>query len=332
MWVYLLNYDKEYNLANEYEFDILKPLKEAIMLTVSNLVKSFGDLRAVDGVSFEIEDGIILGMIGQNGSGKTTIFRMILDFLTPEEGGKVNWNGEKLGNNLYDIIGYLPEERGLYETMTIEQQITYFAQLRGMQKDDIDNRIDEWMKKFDVKGTRTDKIKTLSKGNQQKVQLIATLIHEPKLVILDEPFSGLDPVNAELLEQGILDLKEKGSAIIFSSHNMNNVEEICDKLVMIHHGKQLLYGEINEVRESFGRTFIYIETPDWTLEELKELEGVIDVKETRKNQYTLKLEDASYGEPLFKTISKGEYLPKFSQQPPTLEEIFKMKAGEAIHE
>ncbi|MBZ6526181.1 ABC transporter ATP-binding protein [Aerococcaceae bacterium DSM 111021] len=302
------------------------------MLSVTNLIKSFGDLRAVDGVSFDIEDGSILGMIGQNGSGKTTIFRMILDFLTPEEGGTVFWNGEKIGSNIYDIVGYLPEERGLYESMTIEQQITYFAQLRGMQKNDIDMKIDEWMKKFDVKGVRTDKIKTLSKGNQQKVQLIATLIHEPKLVILDEPFSGLDPVNAELLEKGIIDLKEKGSAIIFSSHNMSNVEEICDKLVMIHHGKQLLYGEINEVRESFGRTFIYIETSDWTQESLSNLEGVESVIETRKDNFTLKLEDTSYGKTLFKTISKGDYLPKFSQQPPTLEQIFKMKAGESIHE
>lgn len=302
------------------------------MLSVTNLIKSFGDLRAVDGVSFDIEDGSILGMIGQNGSGKTTIFRMILDFLTPEEGGTVFWNGEKIGSNIYDIVGYLPEERGLYESMTIEQQITYFAQLRGMQKNDIDMKIDEWMKKFDVKGVRTDKIKTLSKGNQQKVQLIATLIHEPKLVILDEPFSGLDPVNAELLEKGIIDLKEKGSAIIFSSHNMSNVEEICDKLVMIHHGKQLLYGEINEVRETFGRTFIYIETSDWTQESLSNLEGVESVIETRKDNFTLKLEDTSYGKTLFKTISKGDYLPKFSQQPPTLEQIFKMKAGESIHE
>lgn len=302
------------------------------MLKVSNLVKKFGDLRAVDGVSFEIEDGSILGMIGQNGSGKTTIFRMILDFLTPEEGGTVVWNGKEITENLYDIVGYLPEERGLYESMTIEQQIVYFAQLRGMKRKEIDAKIDEWMEKFDVKGSRTDKIKTLSKGNQQKVQLIATLIHEPKLVILDEPFSGLDPVNAELLEKGILELREKGSAIIFSSHNMNNVEEICDKLIMIHYGKQLLYGGIQEVRESFGRTLLYIETPDWSENELSKLERVKSVTQTSANNFTLQLEDASFGEQLFKTISKGEYIPKFSQQPPSLEQIFKMKAGESAHE
>lgn len=298
------------------------------MLKVENLVKNFGDLRAVDNVSFDIEDGTILGIIGQNGSGKTTIFRMILDFLTPEDGGRVLWNEQPITEKLYSMIGYLPEERGLYETMTIEQQITYFAQLRGMEKAEINLKIDKWMEKFNVKGKKTDKIKTLSKGNQQKVQLIATLIHEPKLVILDEPFSGLDPVNAEFLEKGILELKEKGSAIIFSSHNMNNVEEICDTLVMIHHGKRLLYGGVQEVRESFGRTQLYIETDQWDKNKLEQLEGVMSVDETSLNNYTLRLSDTSYGESLFNTISQGRYLPKFSQQPPSLEQIFKRKAGE----
>lgn len=302
------------------------------MLKVENLVKNFGDLRAVDHVSFEIEDGSILGMIGQNGSGKTTIFRMILDFLTPEGDGVVLWNGKKITEKEYNIIGYLPEERGLYETMTIEQQIMYFAQLRGMNKKDIQDRTDEWMAKFNVKGKKTDKIKTLSKGNQQKVQLISTLIHEPKLVILDEPFSGLDPVNAEYLERGIIELKEKGSAIIFSSHNMNNVEEICDSLVMIHHGKQLLYGGVQEVRESFGRTQLYLETDQWSKEELETLEGVESVNESATNNFVLRLTDASYGENLFHTISKGNYISKFSQQPPSLEQIFKRKAGEEVHE
>ena len=197
-----------------------------ILLEVNNLVKTFGELRAVDGVSFKIEPGQIMGMIGQNGSGNTTVFRMILDFLTPEEGGKVLWEEQELGKRLYDIVGYLPEERGLYEKLTIEQQILYFARLRGMNRNETLKKIDYWMERFAVKGKRSDKVKTLSKGNQQKVQLIATLIHEPQLVILDEPFSGLDPVNSDLLMQGILDLKSKGSSIIFSSHNMNNVEEI----------------------------------------------------------------------------------------------------------
>lgn len=299
------------------------------MLEVKHLRKTFGDLVAVDDVSFEIEPGTIMGIIGQNGSGKTTIFRMILDFLTPEGNGEVLWNGVTLTDKVYNTVGYLPEERGLYEKMTIEQQIIYFAELRGMKKEEIIDRIDEWMVRFNVKGKRTDKIKSLSKGNQQKVQLIATLIHEPKLVILDEPFSGLDPVNADFLKKGIVALKDKGSCVIFSSHNMNNVEEICDKLVMIHNGKQVLYGSIEEVRNSFGRTKLLIEASDWTEEQLAALEGVKVVKHHYSNEYILELEDESYGKAIFDRVAKGSYLPVFYQQAPTLEEIFKMKAGES---
>lgn len=303
-----------------------------ILLEVNNLVKTFGELRAVDGVSFKIEPGQIMGMIGQNGSGKTTVFRMILDFLTPEEGGKVLWEEQELGKRLYDIVGYLPEERGLYEKLTIEQQILYFARLRGMNRNETLKKIDYWMERFAVKGKRSDKVKTLSKGNQQKVQLIATLIHEPQLVILDEPFSGLDPVNSDLLMQGILDLKSKGSSIIFSSHNMNNVEEICDKIVMIHNGKQVLYGGVEEVRESFGRTKIFVDTDNWTESDLYALDGVSKVTKRGEQRFVLELLNANYGEAIFNHITKGRYISTFSQQPPTLEEIFKMKAGEAKDE
>lgn len=298
------------------------------MLEVKHLSKSFGKLRAVNDVSFTVEDGKIIGIIGQNGSGKTTIFRMILDFLTPESGGEVLWDGQPLNASVYDVVGYLPEERGLYEKLTIEQQIVYFAELRGMKRKDILDKIDDWLVRFNVKGKRTDKVKTLSKGNQQKVQLIATLIHEPKLIILDEPFSGLDPVNADFLKQGILALRDKGSAIIFSSHNMSNVEEICDKLVMIHHGDQLLYGTVDEVRESFGRVKLELEAPDWTVEQLAALDGVAKVDTMKSGHYMLTLTDETYGRSIFDTVAKGEYIRTFSQQPLTLEEVFKLKVGE----
>lgn len=298
------------------------------MLEVKHLRKTFGDLVAVDDVNFDIEPGTIMGIIGQNGSGKTTIFRMILDFLTPEGNGEVIWNGEPLNEKVYDVVGYLPEERGLYEKMTIEQQILYFAKLRGMDKKDVLSKIDDWMERFNVKGKKTDKVKSLSKGNQQKVQLIATLIHEPKLVILDEPFSGLDPVNSDFLKKGILTLRENGSCVIFSSHNMNNVEEICDKLVMVHNGKQVLYGNIDEVRNQFGKVKLLIEAPNWTVESLSALEGVDSVSSKNGHQFLLHLSDERYGESVFNAVSNGNYLPVFYQQSPSLEEIFKMKAGE----
>ena len=229
------------------------------MLEAKNLKKSFGDLTAVNDVSFTIKQGEILGMIGQNGAGKTTTFRLILDFLTADS-GEVLWNGKPLTKEDYNVIGYLPEERGLYPKVTIEDQLIYFARLRGKTKKEVKPLIDMWMEKFQVKGKKTDKVKALSKGNQQKVQLIATLLHDPKLVILDEPFSGLDPVNAGLLEAGIKELKDRGACVIFSSHNMNNVEEICDHLLMLRDGSAVLKGTVKEIREQFGRTKLFLET------------------------------------------------------------------------
>ncbi|MGY3723998.1 ABC-2 type transport system ATP-binding protein [Granulicatella balaenopterae] len=295
------------------------------MLEVKNVHKSFGSLKAVNDLSFSIKENEILGMIGRNGSGKTTTFRLILDFLTPDK-GEVLWNNHPLTSEDYDAIGYLPEERGLYPKVTIQEQILYFAKLRGKKAKDILPKIDYWMEKFQVKGKKTDKIKTLSKGNQQKVQLITTLIHEPKLVILDEPFSGLDPVNAALLKEAIMELKQKGACVIFSSHNMENVAEICDSLVMIHNGDQVLEGEVDDIRLSFGRTKLIVEA-DVTDEELLAIPGVISIESLPLNQKLLQLEHEEVGREVFKLVAKDGYVPVFNQQPPTLEEIFKMKAG-----
>ena len=299
------------------------------MLEVKNLKKTFGTLTAVDDISFTIPDGQILGMIGQNGAGKTTTFRLILNFLTADS-GEVLWNGRPLQKTDYDVIGYLPEERGLYPKVSIEDQIIYFAQLRGKSKKEIKPQIDKWMEKFQVKGKKTDKIKSLSKGNQQKVQLIATLIHQPKLVILDEPFSGLDPVNAESLEAGIKELKEQGACVIFSSHNMNNVEEICDKLVMLRNGSMVLDGTVQEIRAKFGRKKLFLETP-LSIDELSKMHGVIKAKVTKDGVKVLELENPEDGKAIFEQVTKNGYITTFSQQSPTIEEIFKMKAGE-LHE
>lgn len=299
------------------------------MLEVKHLKKTFGNLTAVDDLSFTIKDGEILGMIGQNGAGKTTTFRLILKFLT-QDSGEVLWNGHPLKKTDYDIIGYLPEERGLYPKVSIEDQIYYFARLRGKSKKEIKPLIDGWMEKFQVKGKKTDKVKSLSKGNQQKVQLICTLIHEPKLVILDEPFSGLDPVNADLLQKGIIELREKGSCVIFSSHQMENVEGICDHLVMLRNGEMVLNGKVKDIREQFGRTKIFIDSK-LNQNELLALPGVSEVSTTTEGVSVLHLTDPAYGQEIFNIVTKDGYIPTFSQMPPTLEEIFKMKAGD-LHE
>ena len=296
------------------------------MLEVKNLVKTFGEYTAVDNISFEIPDGTILGLIGQNGAGKTTTFRLILDFLTPDS-GTIKWNGHQLTNKDYNTIGYLPEERGLYPKVSIQDQLIYFAELRGKTKKEIEPKIDEWMEKFKVKGKKTDKVKALSKGNQQKVQLIATLIHEPKLVILDEPFSGLDPVNAELLKDGIIELKKNGSCVIFSSHNMDNVEKICDHLIMLKNGNMVLDGKVHEIRESFGRTKVFLESP-LTVEEVLNIDGVHSAVLRPDQVLEATLLNPHAGEEIFSRATQYGYISMFNQQPPTLEEIFKMKAGE----
>lgn len=299
------------------------------MLEVKDLVKTFGSYTAVDHVSFQIPDGKIMGLIGQNGAGKTTTFRLILDFLTQDQ-GEVLWNSHHLSEKDYDIIGYLPEERGLYPKVSIQEQLIYFAALRGKTKKEIEPKIDFWMEKFQVKGKKTDKVKSLSKGNQQKVQLIATLIHEPKLIILDEPFSGLDPVNAELLKDGIIELKKNGSCVIFSSHNMDNVEKICDHLIMLRNGEMVLDGKVHEIREAFGRTKLFLES-GLSQQEIEEIDGVQKVILREDQSLEITLDHPDVGKEIFTRATQFGYIPMFNQQPPTLEEIFKMKAGE-LHE
>lgn len=297
------------------------------MLEVSNLRKSFGETVAVDGLSFTIEPGEIMGLIGQNGAGKTTTFRLILNLLVANA-GQTLWNGESIGEGLLDNIGYLPEERGLDEKLTVEQQLLYLGQLNGMTKREVTESIDIWMDRFEVKGDRKDKISSLSKGNQQKVQLIATLMHEPDLIILDEPFSGLDPVNAELLEDGIRHAAKRGASIIFSSHNMANVESLCQSVVMLKNGRQVLGGTIDEVKSLFDRLKIYLEAPIATVE-LEAISGVQSVEQLDARHRLIHIEQEAVGRDVFEAAHQSGTVYQFSQQAPTLEEIFKERAVES---
>ncbi|WP_334332057.1 MULTISPECIES: ABC transporter ATP-binding protein [unclassified Companilactobacillus] len=294
------------------------------MLKIEDINKNFGDLKALDHVSFDVSDGEILGLIGQNGAGKSTTFHSILNFLHYQ--GKITWNDQPITESVFDEIGYLPEERSLMPKLTVEQQITYLARLKNKPAKEIKPKIDTWLKKFAVKGSKKDKIKDLSKGNQQKVQLICTLIHEPKLVILDEPFSGLDPVNADLLKRAILETKKNGAAIIFSSHDMENVEELCDKLVMLRDGQVVLNGTVRDVRASFGKTRIFV-TTDKEITQLAQLPHVVAAKPLEEKRFELFLDDENAGKEVFAEVTDGQYIEEFSQQPPTLNEIFRQKAG-----
>lgn len=296
------------------------------MLEIKNLSKTFGDQQVLDHISFLAHKGEILGLIGQNGSGKTTLFRLITSLLIPDEGGTIQWEGEDMGDHIYQQLGYLPEQRGLYENMTIEDQLMFLSQLKHLSKDEINKKIDLWLDRFHVKGDRQTRISNLSKGNQQKIQLISCLIHQPQLVILDEPFSGLDSVNASYLKEAIVELKEKGACIIFSSHNLLQVEELCDAVLMIHQGKQVFHQPLDQLKQIYGKKHLTIDAPHLSRADLTAMEGVQEVEGGPR--YTLTLEDEAYGPVLFKSLT-ADYCPTyFSLQAPPLKEIFAQKVGE----
>lgn len=297
------------------------------MLKITNLNKSFGSKNVLKNISFSAPAGKITGFIGKNGSGKTTTFHSILNFI--DYSGNITFNNKRIDENSYANIGYLPEERSLMPKLTVYSQVKYLANLKGMSTTEVKSELPKWLDRLQVVGKMNDKIKSLSKGNQQKIQLIATLIHKPDLIILDEPFSGLDPVNTDLLKQVILAEQERGATIIFSDHSMNNVEELCDNVIMINNGLKVLDGSIQDVRESFGLTRIFVRTP-MTETELANLPHVISVNLTKNGSYRLVIDDEQAGKELYSLLTKGEYIRTFNQEAPTLDEILKMKVGETI--
>lgn len=296
------------------------------MLDVGNLEKSFGQKQVLFGVDFKAENGQILGLIGKNGAGKTTIFHSILRFL--DYSGDILLDGEEISQKSYHRIGYLPEERSLMPKLTVFEQVRYLAALKGMSTSRVKELLPAWMEKLQVKGKLTDKIKSLSKGNQQKVQLIITLIHEPDLIILDEPFSGLDPVNTEILKQVIFDEKKRGATIIFSDHVMTNVEELCDEVLMIRDGRVILNGSVADVRNSYGKTRLFVSS-DRSQEELEALPHVRQASQTKQGSWKLILDDPEAGQELFDLLTQGRYIATFDQQAPTIDEIFKLESGVA---
>ncbi|MGO0154881.1 ABC transporter ATP-binding protein [Leuconostoc mesenteroides] len=297
------------------------------MIQLTNLNKTFGQKIAVSDMNMTLTEGKVMGLIGQNGAGKTTTFRMLLNFIKPTS-GTITWNDQPITQNDKQRIGFLPEERGLYQKRTVEEQILYFAELHGMKRSDARIALKDWMKRLDVVGKASDKVQSLSKGNAQKVQMIASLIFEPSLLILDEPFSGLDPVNTSLMMDEIMRLRDNGAMIIFSSHDMNNVTEISDNLTMLKRGKIVLQGPVQNIREQFGRTRIYVESPT-SIATLKAIDGVISVTPHGVG-YDLILSEEKAGHRVFDIVTKDGYIPAFSQQPPTLDDIFRQEV--AIHD
>jgi len=226
------------------------------MISIRNIVKQYSGHRALDDVSIEIEQGKVFGLLGPNGAGKTSLIRIINQITAPDS-GEVLMNGQKLGQEHVSRIGYLPEERGLYKKMEIGEQILYFAQLKGLSKADARARAKYWFEKMQITGWWNKKVEDLSKGMQQKVQFVSTVLHEPELLILDEPFTGFDPVNAELIKNEILELNKKGATIIFSTHRMESVEELCDSIALLNLSHKILDGKMKDIRNN-NRTGTYI--------------------------------------------------------------------------
>lgn len=293
-------------------------------LTLEHVGKKYKDFTAVQDLNFTIREGSIFGLIGQNGAGKTTTFRMILD-LQEQTTGSITWQGKPIKKINRDLLGYLPEERGIFPEMKVEEQLYFFGILRGMNKAELKKEIDFWIERFQLEEKRNSKAETLSKGNQQKVQLIASFIHKPKFLILDEPFSGLDPVNRDLLKNAILLLKSKGTTILFSSHQMDNVEELCDHLCLLKRGVSLFSGSLLDLKKQYGKTKLTIRTKV-PLEELRKMAGVKDVT-VERDEYVLTLVDESFAKPIFEMVSNGRYIEKFSLDYLSLDEIFKDKVG-----
>ncbi|MFZ1522334.1 MAG: ABC transporter ATP-binding protein [Lactococcus raffinolactis] len=297
------------------------------MLKLETITKKFGDKVAVNQLDMIVKPGEIMGLIGQNGAGKTTTFRMILDFIKPDQ-GQITWQGVPITQDIKQKIGFLPEERGLYQKLTIEEQIMYFAQLHGMKRAEAREDLVRWMDKLEIVGKITDKVQTLSKGNAQKVQFIATLIHRPDFLILDEPFSGLDPVNTSLLMTEIKNLKANGAAIIFSSHNMSGVELLSDQLTMLKKGKVVLQGDIYGIRDGFGRTQIYVES-DVSDTDLAAISGVETIEKQGAGRM-IHVSDAAVGQDIFTKVTQSGYVQAFVQAPPTLDEIFRKEVAENV--
>lgn len=219
-------------------------------ITVNNVTKRYGDFLALDNISLEVPKQSVYGLLGPNGAGKTTLIR-ILNQITAPDSGEVLLDGKKLTREHIGAIGYLPEERGLYKKMKVGEQALYLAQLKGISRAEAQRRLKQWFDKFEISGWWDKKVEELSKGMQQKVQFITTVIHEPKILIFDEPFSGFDPINANLLKESILELKDKGATILLSTHNMASVEELCDSITLITNGKGILQGRVNDIKRNY---------------------------------------------------------------------------------
>lgn len=292
-------------------------------LVINNLIKYYGNRKVVDSVSFRVDKGKVYGILGRNGAGKTTIIRMILDIIN-KDGGEVLFNNRKL-NVINDRVGYLPEERSLYSKNTVKNQLMYFAMLSGLKPSVAKEKISYWIERFQIEDTYNRVLDTLSKGNQQKVQIISTIINDPNIIIFDEPFSGLDPVNSEILRNIVVEFMNKGKYILFSTHQMSYVEEFCEKISILKNGKQCVEGNLLDIKKSHGRKRLILEI-DGKLPNLK-IYGVKNIIK-KNNFYEITIFNENIANNIINILFQNKIkIINFSLKYNSLHEIFLEMAG-----
>ncbi|PKN85057.1 MAG: sodium ABC transporter [Chloroflexi bacterium HGW-Chloroflexi-8] len=289
-------------------------------IETNNISKRFNDQKAVDGVSFDVRPGEIFGLLGPNGAGKTTCIRIILDIFKPDS-GTVKIFGGKMSEEKKQRLGYLPEERGLYQDINLEQCLVYLATLKGLSKNESQIKVSRYLEQFDLNEHRKKKVKELSKGMQQKAQLITTLVHEPELIIIDEPFSALDPVNTQMVKDLLQEQRKMGKTIVMCTHQMHQVEELCDRIVLINQGKSVLYGNLSEIQKSFSGNDLHIKTQSNLPSTIP---GVSSIQsENNDGDFKIHLEKGNSPQDFLKYLIGQEIiLDLFEISIPSLDEIF----------
>ena len=302
-------------------------------LEVKDITKSFGDKQVLHGISFEVQSGRALGLLGRNGAGKTTTIRILMDVFRANS-GEVLLDGEKF-NQRKHLIGYLPEERGLYPKKKVIEQMVYLGRIRGLSKSEAVANSKKWLKRLGVLEYENAKLETLSKGNQQKVQLASTLVCDPDIVILDEPFSGLDPVNSRILQDVVMELIGQNKIVIFSSHQMSYVEEFCKDIVIINKGDVVLSGDLDNIKREFGKNQLVVSAVDKTLDDLENIinehmSDILEITGRTKEELIIKnVADVSRKQILSKFISENIEIERFETYKPSLNDIFVSKVGDA---
>ncbi|HZH29682.1 MAG TPA: ATP-binding cassette domain-containing protein [Pyrinomonadaceae bacterium] len=301
--------------------------ENGVTLALSRVSKKFDEFVAVDELSLEVRAGRIFGLIGPNGAGKTTTIRMIVNILAPDS-GSIELFGERMNERLQDRIGYLPEERGLYKKMRVGEQLRYFGELKGLSAREAEIRLDRWLERLKLSEWKTHRTDELSKGMQQKIQFIATVMHEPDLLILDEVFSGLDPVNAELMKDVLLELKAERRTIIFSTHMMSQAEQLCDDICLINRSRKVLEGSLREVKSSFGRRAVALraEGAESVLAEARLVAGIKPFGDYVEVELAA---GADAQELLGRLVESGARITRFEKVEPSLHDIFLWKVGES---